>query len=153
MISCPHCAEPVPEHGGWCPHCQSKLALPQPATMQRLPVDNTYAWALTAVPAFVVLAAIAFPSIGWQGILFVGVAANWFLGWQDTKRVAAAGYGIPGGDDEAWLAGFTAAILAPVYLFLRGRRVGTQVHLLVWVGVLVAANALGNVLATTLGGT
>ncbi len=89
-----------------------------------LPLDNTFAWAIVAVPLLSLLLPLAFPTISGGMLGLAMVVLNVVFAVADDKRVQAAGYVEVG---ALW-----GLILVPVYLVLRARRVGMWAIPLLW---------------------
>lgn len=107
------------------------------ATQYVPPVDNSYAWAMVAVPIIGALIPIAFPSVPWLLVAIVVTVANVALMAPDERRLAAAGY-----KPVTWVA----ALVIPVYLVMRTRRMGEPLILTTWVVSFLAAVAIGSLL-------
>lgn len=140
LMTCPLCAETIPAGGGWCPFCRSDLPLKSnlaPGVTRALPVDNTFGWALVAVPIVYALVAVAF---GPRAALLAAIVLNAVFAVQDEKRVRAAGY--------AYVGALWGLIFVPVYLFIRSRRTGNWAIFLAWGLVFLAYVAAVSLAAT-----
>lgn len=110
-------------------------------------VDNSFAWALALAPLLIVLIDGVLASMGAGSVstfgLLVALGVNVGLSVADTRRVRAAGHDLPVA---------LAALLVPVYLFLRqGRLRQSYVIPIVWcVSFLVSLGGAG-LIANTIG--
>lgn len=102
-------------------------------------MDNTFGWALVAVPAVYALAAVSF---GATFAVLAGAVLNAVFAVQDEKRVQAAGY--------AYVGALWALIFVPVYLVLRARRTGNWAIFLAWCLTFLALVAVVAVVAAAL---
>lgn len=125
------------------------LVAAEPPAISAKHIGNGYVWTLALLPlvigviegvvsasnqdAAVRSLALGFPYHPSRGLPFqVPVAVNALLGWLDDRRLQQAGYG-------SRITRVTAVLLAPVYLFLRAKRLRQRPYYAVaWIISMIA---------------